>query len=122
MVAALPQASDRELEDLATVLSWLPFDGVDEVLGSLLPHDGIRRLAAEALAKRGERGVSVLLAALTASEVEVRKSVVMALGHSGSQRAVPALVTALARITRGEVPGAVTANSPSTTTSVSTCG
>lgn len=95
MVAALTQASDRELEDLATVLSWLPFDGVDDVLGSLLPHDGIRPLAAEALAKRGDRGVSVLLAALTAADVEVRKSVVMALGDSGSQRAVPALVDLL---------------------------
>jgi HEAT repeat protein len=95
LVAALARANDRELEDIATVLSWLPFDGVDDVLGSLLPHDRVRQLAAEALAKRGDAGAAVLMTALRSDDVEVRKAVVTALGHSGHQSAVPALLDLL---------------------------
>lgn len=95
LAAAVPNATDLELPAVARVLGWLPYDGIDAVLASLLPHPAARAAAAAALPARGERGVEALVGALQHGDAEVRRVAAAALGRTGSRLAVAPLIAML---------------------------
>jgi HEAT repeat protein len=95
LVAALPNASGEQAERIATVLGWLRGGEVDRALAPLLDVPGVRRVAAESLARHGASAAPLLLAALESEDAETRKAAAAALGQSGHAAAVPALVALL---------------------------
>lgn len=92
LAGAVPRASDDELPAVARVLGWLPYDGIESVLASLLSHAAARAAAADALAARGDRGVDALVAALRHADGEVRRIAAASLGRTGSRRALAPLI------------------------------
>lgn len=96
LVAAVSRGTDAELPAFARVLGWLPYDGIDALLASLLRHAGARAAAADILPARGSGGIDALTAALRHEDVEVRRVAAAALGRAGTQRAVAPLTAMLA--------------------------
>ncbi len=97
LIAAVPSASDAEIEALAVVLGWLPHASIDPVLGHLLARAKSRNSAAKALAVRGDRGVDMLISALSDDDADVRCTAAAALGEAGNRRAVAPLCELLDR-------------------------
>ena len=92
LIDVLPRASDEELRGVAIVLSWMPYNGIDEALAELLGNRAVRIIAAEALAKRGAHAAPIVEAKLADPDAEVRKSVAFVLGRIGSRTSVEPLV------------------------------
>lgn len=89
---ALEMASPDDLRPLLTLLSWLPFDGVNETLASFLPRAETRQVAAACLARRGVAAVPAVIAAATAESGEVRRAAAEVLGRLGSNEPTPTLI------------------------------
>lgn len=85
----------QDIRALALVLGWLKGAGVERALTRLMGRDDLQDEIIEALVRHGSSIVELLMAQLTAEDLEVRRSAVVALGRIGESRATPALVNAL---------------------------
>jgi HEAT repeat protein len=95
LIDALPRANDEELRGAAVVLSWMPFDGIDEALAELLNNTAVRNVVAQALAKRGAHAAPIVEEKIVDADPEARKAVAFILGRIGSRTSVAPLVEAL---------------------------
>lgn len=89
---ALATAGIEDVRGLLIVLSWLPFDGVNEILASLLARADTRPLAVEGLSHRGVSAVPAILAVASKESGEVRRAAAEVLGRLGSTEPTPTLI------------------------------
>ena len=87
--------SKEDVRSIALVLGWLKRPGVDRALTRLLGQIDLRDEIIEALVSHGPATVDLLMSQLTAEDMEVRRSAVVALGRIGDSTATSALVNAL---------------------------
>ncbi|MCA1576699.1 MAG: HEAT repeat domain-containing protein [Acidobacteria bacterium] len=85
----------QELRSIALVVGWLKRPGVDRALTRLMGRDDLRDEIIEALVRHGSATSDLLIAQLTAEDLEVRRSAVLALGRIADSRATVALVNTL---------------------------
>ena len=95
LLDALDSPGNENLRPLAVVLGWLKRAGVDRALTRLMGRDDLRNEIIEALVRHGSATLDLLISQLTAEDLEVRRSAVVALGRIGDSRATPALVNTL---------------------------
>ena len=81
----------ENLRSIALVLGWLKRAGVDRALTRLMGRVDLRDEIIEALVRHGSATVELLISQLTAEDLEVRRSAVVALGRIGDSSATPAL-------------------------------
>ncbi len=92
----LDQSPDEgELRSLAVVLGWLKGAVVDRALTRLMGRVDLRDEVIEALVRHGSATLNLLISQLTAEDLEVRRSAVVALGRIRNSSATPALVNTL---------------------------
>ena len=92
----LDQTPDKgDLRSLALVLGWLKGAGVDRALTRLMGRVDLRDEVVEALVRHGSANSKLLIAQLTAEDLEVRRSAIVALGRIGDSRAIAPLVNTL---------------------------
>lgn len=92
LIEALSTPEIRELGGIVSVLSWLPFDGIDEALAGMLRRADTRQAAAAALAHRGVRAAAPIECVAKDEISEIRKVAAHVLGRIGSATSLPALV------------------------------
>jgi HEAT repeat protein len=85
----------QDLRPIALVVGWLKRPGVDRALTRFMGRLDLRDEIIEALVRHGSATLDLLIAQLTAEDVEVRRSAVLALGRIGDSRATAALVNTL---------------------------
>ena len=95
LLDALETPGTEDLRSIALVLGWLKRAGVDKALTRLMGRVDLRDEIIEALVRHGSTTLDLLIAQLTAEDLEVRRSAVVALGRIGDSRATPALVNTL---------------------------
>ncbi len=95
LLDALETPDKENLRSIALVLGWLKRPGVDRALTRLMGRIDLRDEIIEALARHGPATVDLLIAQLTAEDLEVRRSAVLALGRIGDSSATSALVNTL---------------------------
>jgi HEAT repeat protein len=95
LLDALETKGHEDLRSIALVLGWLKRAGVDRVLTRFMGRDDLRDEIIEALVRHGSATRELLIAQLTAEDVEVRRSAVVALGRIGDASATSALVNTL---------------------------
>jgi len=95
LLDALESRDKEELRSVALVLGWLKGAGVDRALTRLMGRIDLRGEIIEALVRHGTSTVDLLLSQVTAEDLEVRRSAVVALGRIGDPRATSALINAL---------------------------
>jgi HEAT repeat protein len=103
LIDATPRAGDEELRGIATVLSWMPYEGITDALAGFLRTPAARNVAAQALARRGGSAAPVVEAMIADADAEVRKAAGFILGRIGSRTSVGPLVDAMRRETESEV-------------------
>lgn len=95
LLEALETPGKENLRSIALVLGWLKRPGVDRALTRLMGRVDLRDNIIEALVRHGSTNVDLLMSQLTAEDLEVRRSAVVALGRIGDPRATSALVNIL---------------------------
>ena len=95
LLDALEVPGNEDLRPLALVLGWLKRPGVDRALTRFMGRADLRDEIIEALVRHGSATLDLLIAQLTAEDLEVRRSAVLALGRIGHSSATPALVNTL---------------------------
>jgi HEAT repeat protein len=95
LLDALESPDNEDLRSIALVLGWLKGAGVDRALTRLMGRVDLRDEVIEALVRHGSATVDLLMSQLSAEDLEVRRSAVVALGRIGDSRATPALVNSL---------------------------
>lgn len=96
LLGALEQSpAEEHLRSIALVLGWFKRPGVDRALTRLMGRLELRDEIIEALVRHGSATVELLIAQLTAEDLEVRRSAVVALGRIGDSRATSPLVEML---------------------------
>lgn len=95
LLDALETPGQEDLRSLAVVLGWLKRAGVDRALTRLLGRVDLRDEVIDALVRHGSAIAELLISQLTAEDLEVRRSAVVALGRIGDTGATPALVNTL---------------------------
>ena len=85
----------EELRSIALVLGWVRGPGVDRALTRLMGRVDLRKEVIEALVRHGSATLDLLIAQLSAEDLEVRRSAAVALGRIGDSRATTALVNTL---------------------------
>ena len=95
LLDALERPGQKNLRSIALVLGWLKRSGVDRALTRLMGRDDLRDDIIEALVRHGPATVDLLIAQLTAEDLEVRRSAVVALGRIADASATSALVNTL---------------------------
>ncbi|HET7159194.1 MAG TPA: HEAT repeat domain-containing protein, partial [Burkholderiales bacterium] len=95
LLDALETPGKENLRSIALVLGWLKRAGVDKALTRLMGRADLRDDIVEALVSHGSTTVDLLIVQLTAEDLEVRRSAVVALGRIGNASATPALVNTL---------------------------
>jgi HEAT repeat protein len=95
LLDALDQAAPEKLRGLALVLGWLEGPAVDQALTRLLGQESANTDVIEALVRHGSRVTSLLIEQLSADDLEVRRSAVVALGRIGDAKATTALIEVL---------------------------
>jgi HEAT repeat protein len=95
LLDALESRDKEDLRSIALVLGWLKGAGVDRALTRLMGRIDLRGEIIEALVRHGTSTIDLLMSQLTAEDLEVRRSAVVALGRIGDPRATPALINAL---------------------------
>lgn len=95
LLDALESPDKADLRELALVLGWVKGAGVDRALTRLMGRDDLRNEIIEALVRHGPATLDLLMAQLSAEDLEVRRSAAVALGRIGDSRATAALVNAL---------------------------
>ncbi|HKG59923.1 MAG TPA: HEAT repeat domain-containing protein [Pyrinomonadaceae bacterium] len=88
-------SSVQTVRSIALVLGWLRRPGVDRALTRLMGRVDVRDEIVEALVRHGSETVDLLVSQLTAEDLEVRRSAVVALGRIGNPSATSALVHTL---------------------------
>ena len=95
LLDALETPGEENLRSIALVLGWLKGSGVDRALTRLMGRVDLRDEIIEALVRHGSKTVDLLIAQLSAEDLEVRRSAVVALGRIGDSSATSALVQSL---------------------------
>ena len=95
LLDALETPGTEDLRSIALVLGWLKRSGVDKALTRFMGRDDLRHEIIEALVRHGSTTLDLLLVQVTAEDLEVRRSAVVALGRIGDSRATSALVNTL---------------------------
>lgn len=95
LLDALATPDQEDLRSIAVVLGWLKRAGVDRALTRLLGRVELRDEVIDALVRHGSANAELLISQLTAEDLEVRRSAVVALGRIGDTGATPALVNTL---------------------------
>lgn len=95
LLDALEAPANEDLRPIALVLGWLKGAGVDRALTRLMGRVDLRDEITEALVRHGSARLDLLISQLTAEDLEVRRSAVVALGRIGDPHATPALVNTL---------------------------
>ena len=95
LLDALESSDTEDLRSIALVLGWLKGAGVDRALTRLMGRIDLRDEVIEALVRHGSSTVDLLLSQLTAEDLEVRRSAVVALGRIGDARVTSALLNTL---------------------------
>jgi HEAT repeat protein len=95
LLDALESPGKENLRSIALVLGWLKSPNVDRALTRLMGRVDLRDEIIEALVRHGSTTVELLTSQLTAEDLEVRRSAVVALGRIGDASAAPAVVNAL---------------------------
>ena len=95
LLDALETPGNEDLRPLALVLGWLKRSGVDRALTRFMGRADLRDEIIEALVCHGSTTLDLLIAQLTAEDLEVRRSAVVALGRIGDSSATSALVNKL---------------------------
>jgi HEAT repeat protein len=85
----------ENIRSIALVLGWVKGGGVARALTRLMGRVDLRAEIIEALVRHGSSTMDLLMAQLTAEDLEVRRSAAVALGRIGDSNATPALVNAL---------------------------
>jgi HEAT repeat protein len=85
----------QDLRSIALVVGWVKRPGVDRALTRFMGRDDLRDEIIEALVRHGSATLDLLIAQLTAEDLEVRRAAVLALGRIGDSRATAALVNTL---------------------------
>jgi HEAT repeat protein len=97
LLDALESSDNKEeLRSIALVLGWIKGAGVDRALTRLMGRVDLRDEVIEALVRHGSATLDLLIAQLSAEDLEVRRSAAVALGRIGDSRATSALVNTLA--------------------------
>ncbi|HEX7334431.1 MAG TPA: HEAT repeat domain-containing protein [Pyrinomonadaceae bacterium] len=95
LLEALEAPGKENLRSIALVLGWLKRSGVDRALTRLMGRVDLRDEIIEALVRHGPATLELLIAQLSAEDLEVRRSAVLALGRIGDSSATAALVNTL---------------------------
>jgi len=95
LLDALETPGKENLRSIALVLGWLKRSGVDRALTRLMGRIDLRNEIIEALVRHGPATLDLLMAQLSAEDLEVRRSAVVALGRIGDSTATTALVKTL---------------------------
>ncbi len=95
LLDALETPGKEDLRSLALVLGWLKRSAVDQALTRFMGRADLRDEIIEALVRHGSSTLELLITQLTAEDLEVRRSAVVALGRIGHSSATPALVNTL---------------------------
>ena len=95
LLDALETPGKENLRSIALVLGWLKSANVDRALTRLMGRDDLRNEIIEALVRHGSATIDLLRAQLTAEDIEVRRSAVVALGRIGDSSVTPSLVNTL---------------------------
>ena len=95
LLDALEVPGKENLRPIALVLGWLKRSGVDRALTRLMGRVDLRDEIIEALVRHGSTTVDLLISQLSAEDLEVRRSAVVALGRIGDSSATAALVNIL---------------------------
>ena len=95
LLDALEAPGKENLRSIALVLGWLKRSGVDRALTRLMGRVDLRDEIVEALVRHGSTTVDLLIAQLSAEDLEVRRSAVVALGRIGDASATSAIVDTL---------------------------
>ena len=95
LLDALESPGKENLRSIALVLGWLKSPNVDRALTRLMGRVDLRDEIIEALVRHGSATVELLTSQLTAEDLEVRRSAVVALGRIGDPSAAPAVVNTL---------------------------
>jgi len=95
LLDALETPGKENLRSIALVLGWLKRSGVDRALTRLMGRVDLRNEIIEALVRHGPATLDLLMAQLSAEDLEVRRSAVVALGRIGDSTATTALVKTL---------------------------
>ena len=95
LLDSLETPGKQNLRSIALVLGWFKRPAVERALTRLMGRDELREEIVEALVRHGSGTAELLIGQLTAEDLEVRRSAVVALGRIGDSRATPALVEKL---------------------------
>jgi HEAT repeat protein len=95
LLDALETPGKENLRAIALVLGWLKGAGVERALTRLMGRADLRDEIIDALVRHGSATVDLLIAQLSAEDLEVRRSAVVALGRIGASSATPELVNTL---------------------------
>lgn len=95
LLDVLETSDEKDLRSIALVLGWLKGSSVDRALTRLMGRVDLRNEIIDALVRHGTATVDLLIAQLTAEDLEVRRSAAVALGRIGDANAAPALIEAL---------------------------
>jgi HEAT repeat protein len=95
LLDALETPDNEDLRAIALVLGWLKRSGVVRALTRFMGRVDLRDEIIEALVRHGSTTLDLLIAQLTAEDLEVRRSAVVALGRIGDSSATSALVNTL---------------------------
>ncbi|HEX5873266.1 MAG TPA: HEAT repeat domain-containing protein [Pyrinomonadaceae bacterium] len=85
----------ENIRSIALVLGWVKGGGVARALTRLMGRVDLRHEIIDALVRHGSSTMDLLMAQLTAEDLEVRRSAAVALGRIGDSNATPALVDVL---------------------------
>ena len=95
LLDTLETPGKENLRSIALVLGWVKRSGVDRALTRLMGRIDLRDEIIEALVRHGPATLDLLISQLSAEDLEVRRSAVVALGRIGDSRATSALVNTL---------------------------
>jgi HEAT repeat protein len=95
IIDAAAKTSDSSLKSLVIVLGWLRGPAVERALTHLLGAASVHQELIEAIVRFGAPMVDRLIEQVQDTDVATRRAAVIALGHIGDVRAVPALVTVI---------------------------
>ena len=95
LLDTLEAPGKEDYRSIALVLGWLKGAGVDRALTRLMGRVDLRDEIIEALVRHGSATASLLISQLSAEDLEVRRSAVVALGRIGDASATSALVNTL---------------------------
>jgi HEAT repeat protein len=95
LLDALETPGKDNLRSIALVLGWLKRPGVQRALTRLMGREDLREEIIEALVRHGRATSELLIAQLSAEDLEVRRAAVVALGRIGDTKATRAVVEKL---------------------------